>query len=155
MLCSVTSVCVQLSLTLWTIAHQVFLSMGYLGRLPCLPPGDLPNPGIKLRSLKPPALQADSLPLSHWGSPILMLCEITQLCPALCNPMESSLPGSSIYGIFQAKILEQVSIYFSRRSSQPRDWIRVSLIVSRRFTVWATREVSCLGLHKWQNWGCW
>ena len=75
----------------------------------------------ELRSLKPPALQADSLPLSHWGSPILMLCEITQLCPALCNPMESSLPGSSVYGIFQAKILEQVSIYFSRRSSQPRD----------------------------------
>ena len=34
-----------------------------------------------------------------------------------------------------------IAISFSRRSSQPRDWIRASSIVGRRFTVWATREV--------------
>ena len=55
-----------------------------------------------------------------------------------------SLPGSSIHGIFQARILEWVAFSFSRTSSQPRDWTRVSLIVGRRFTIWATREVSVL-----------
>ena len=48
-----------------------------------------------------------------------------------------SLPGCSIRGIFQARILEWVAISFSRRSSQPRDWTGVSRIVGRRFTIWA------------------
>ena len=48
------------------------------------------------------------------------------------------LPGSSVHGIFQARILEWVAISFSRRSSQPRDWIRISCTVGRHFTVWAT-----------------
>ena len=50
------------------------------------------------------------------------------------------LPGSSVHGIFQARILEWVAISFSRGSSRPRDRTRVSHIVGRRFTVWATRE---------------
>ena len=55
--------------------------------------------------------------------------------------MDCSLPGSSIHGIFQARILDWVAISFSRRSSWPRDWTRVSHIVGRRFTVWAgTRD---------------
>ena len=41
-------------------------------------------------------------------------------------------------GFFQPRILEWVAIFFSRRSSQPRDWTRVSCIVGRHFTVWAT-----------------
>ena len=54
----------------WIIAHQAHLSMGfsrqeYWSGLSCLPPGDLPNPGIKPRF---PALQADSSPLSYQGS---------------------------------------------------------------------------------------
>ena len=56
--------------------------------------------------------------------------------------MDCSLPGSTIHGIFQARILEWVAISFSRRSSWPRDWTRVSHIVGRRFTIWATREVN-------------
>ena len=67
--------------------------------------------------------------------------EVAQPCPALCNPMDYSLPGSSVHGIFQARILEWGAISFSRRSSQPRDWIRVSCVVGRCFTVLATREV--------------
>ena len=67
--------------------------------------------------------------------------EVAQSCLTLCNPMDCSLPGSSIHGIFQARILEWVAISFSRRSSWPRDWTRVSCIVGRRFTIWATREV--------------
>ena len=54
---------------------------------------------------------------------------------------DCSLPGSSIHGIFQARILEWVAISFSRGSSQPRDWTQISHIVGRRFTVWAAREV--------------
>ena len=54
--------------------------------------------------------------------------------------MDYSLPGSSVHGIFQARILEWVAISFSRGSSQPRDWTRVSHIVGRCLTIWATRE---------------
>ena len=50
--------------------------------------------------------------------------------------MGCSLPGSSVHGIFQAIVLEWIAISFSRGSSRPRDWIRVSLIVDRRFTIW-------------------
>ena len=39
--------------------------------------------------------------------------EVTQLCPTLCNPMDCSLPGSSVLGIFQARVLEWGAIAFS------------------------------------------
>ena len=67
--------------------------------------------------------------------------EVAQSCPTLCNPMDCSLTGSSIHGIFQARVLEWVTISLSRVSSRPRDWTWVSRIVHRRFTVWATSEV--------------
>ena len=51
------------------------------------------------------------------------------------------LPVSSVHGIFQAIVLEWIAISFSRGSSQPRDQTRVSHIVDRCFTFWATREV--------------
>ena len=56
------------------------------------------------------------------------------LCLTLCNPMDCSLPGSSIYGIFQARVLEWIAISFSRGSSRPRNGTWVSRIVGRRFT---------------------
>ena len=61
--------------TPWTVSCQDPLSMGffrqeYWSRLPFPPPGNLPNSGIKPASLESPALQADSLPLSHQGSPL-------------------------------------------------------------------------------------
>ena len=65
--------------------------------------------------------------------------EVAQSYLTLCDPMDCSLPGSTIHGIFQARILEWVAIPFSRRSSQPRDWTQVSHIVGRRFTICATR----------------
>ena len=46
---------------------------------------------------------------------------VTQLCLTLCDPMDCSPPGSSVHGIFQARILEWVTISFHRGSSQPRD----------------------------------
>ena len=47
--------------------------------------------------------------------------EVTQSCLTLCDPIDCSLPGSSVHGIFQAIVLEWVAISFSRGSSQPRD----------------------------------
>ena len=66
--------------------------------------------------------------------------EVAQLCPTLCNPMDCSLPGSSLHGIFQARVLEWVAISFSRGSSWPRDRTQVSRIPGRCFNLWATRE---------------
>ena len=54
--------------------------------------------------------------------------ECAQSCPALCNPMDYSLSGSSVHGIFQIRILEWVAISFSRGSSWFRGWTRVSCI---------------------------
>ena len=58
---------------------------------------------------------------------------IVKSCPTLCDPMDCCPPGSSIHGIFQARILEWVAISFSRRSSRLRDWTWVSGNVSRHF----------------------
>ena len=51
-----------------------------------------------------------------------------QSCPTLCNPMNHSLPGSSVHGILQASILEWVAMPSSRGSSQPRDRTPVSYV---------------------------
>ena len=69
---------------------------------------------------------------------------VTQLCPTLCDPVDCSLPGCSVHGILQARILEWVAISFSRGSSQPRDQTWVCRIAGRRFTLWATREAHFL-----------
>ena len=63
-----------------------------------------------------------------------------QSCPTLFNSMDCSLPGSSVLGILQARILEWVAIPFSRGSFQPRDWTQVFCISGRSFTIWATRK---------------
>ena len=69
--------------------------------------------------------------LPQWQVP----SEVTQSCLTLCDTMDCSPPGSSVHGIFQARVLEWVAISFSRGSSQPRDQIRVSRIAGRRFTI--------------------
>ena len=66
--------------------------------------------------------------------------EISWSFPTLCDPIDCSLSGSSIHGIFQARTLDWVAISFSKRSSQPRDRTLVSRIVGRHFTVWATKN---------------
>ena len=78
----------------------------------------------------------------HWGpfklsnlfNIHMYACSVTQPCPTLCDPMDYSPPGSSVHGILQARILEWVAISFSKRSSWPRDWTRVSCIAGRFFT---------------------
>ena len=72
----------------------------------------------------------------------------------LCDPMDCSPPGSSVHGIIQARVLEWVAIAFSRGSSQPRDWTRVSCIADRRFTIWATRKQT-IGYRGGKKLQCW
>ena len=55
-----------------------------------------------------------------------------------CDPMDCSLPDSSVHGIFQARVLEWFAISFSRGSSQPRDWTQVCRIAGKHFTIWAS-----------------
>ena len=63
--------------------------------------------------------------IKAWGKVKLL----SYVCPTFCDPMDSSLPGSTVHGIFQARILEWVAVSFSRRSFQPRDWTQVFRIV--------------------------
>ena len=85
----------------------------------------------------------------NWN--MFVCCEVAQLSPTLCDPMDCNLSGSSIHGIFQVRILEWIAISFSRRSSWPRDWTQVSCIVGRClcFTIWAIREVCKLEYVRW------
>ena len=88
--------------------------------------------------------QVHSVITAHWdlGPPgIPKWSEVAQSCPTLCDPVDCNPPGSSVHGILQARILEWVTISSSRGSSRPRDWTRDSRIASRRFYLWATREV--------------
>ena len=123
---------------------------------PFLLQGDLPNPGIKPTYSASPVLTGRFLTTAPAGQPSMLLntlnlakikvplkcdyivsgcfpvpqlaCAHAQSHPTVCEPMDYSPPGSSICGIFQARILEWVAISYSRRSSQPRDQIRVSCI---------------------------
>ena len=148
----------QRFVTLGTVTHPVPLSMKfsrqeYWSVLPCPSPGDLPRLWIKPGSF---AMQADSLPSEPPGKPLgkntqriflnmsiileahnvslshyvttKLACVHAQSCPTLCNPIDCSLPGSSVHGIFQARMLEWVAISFSRGSSQPRGQNSVSCI---------------------------
>ena len=90
-------------------------------------------------------------PGSPWGckesghnwTTSLSFCEVCLSLSHVClfaTPWAESLPGSSVHGILQVRILEWVAIPFSRGSSQPRGQTRVSCIAGRLFTNWATRE---------------
>ena len=57
-----------------------------------------------------------------------------------CHPVDCSPPGSSVYRIFQARIVEWIAISFSRGSSRPRNQTKVSCVAGRFFTYWARRE---------------
>ena len=55
-----------------------------------------------------------------------MCAKLFQSCPILSDPMDSSLPGSSVHGILQTRIWKWVAMPSSRGSSQPRDQTSVS-----------------------------
>ena len=64
-----------------------------------------------------------------------------QSCLTFCDPMDYSLPGSSIHGILQAGILEWVATPSSKGSSWPRDQTSISCIAGRFFTAEPLGEV--------------
>ena len=122
--------CVWLFATLWTVACQVPLSMGFSGQeywsgLPCPSPGDLPDPGMEPTSLGSPALAGGFFTTNTTYD---YESEVAQSCLTLCDPMDCSLQGSSIHGIFQARILEWVAISSSRGYSRPRDRTHISCV---------------------------
>ena len=91
----------QLFATLWTVAHQVPLSMGfprqeYWSGLPFPSPGDLPIPGIKLKSLESPALAGGCFTTEPPGmsfSRYRRCCSVAQSCPTVCSHMDCSTPS--------------------------------------------------------------
>ena len=97
-ICILSHLCMTLRDPMDYIAHQVPLSMGfsrqeYWSWFPCPPPGDLPHPGIEPVSSVAPALQADSLPLSHWK----VIMKVAQSCLRLCDPMDCSMLIFSVH----------------------------------------------------------
>ena len=96
--------------------------------------GDAIQPSCPLSSPSPPVFNLSQ----HQCCAVL--CLVTQWWPTLCDPMDCSMPGSSVHGILQARILELVAMPSSRGSSQPRDQTRVSCTAGRFFTIWAIGE---------------
>ena len=78
-----------------------------------------------------------------------MRAKSLQSCLTPCDPIDCSLPGSSVHGIFQSRILERVAMPSSRGSSQPRDWTPVSCgscIAGSFFTTEPLGKPMCLML---------
>ena len=76
----------------------------------------------------------------NYDQPEVNWSEVSQSCPTLCDSVDCGPPGSSVHGILQGRILEWVTISFSRGSSRPRDW---TCIGGRRFNLWLkSREVT-------------
>ena len=72
-----------------------------------------------------PDVQTLCLTFSHLGIHVRVR-PVAHLCLTLCDPVDCSLPGSSVHGIFQARILEWVAISSPRGSSQPKDRTHIS-----------------------------
>ena len=91
----------------------------YWSRSPFPSPGDLPNSGITPACLSSPALSGRFF-TTEPSSKVKSESEVAQSCLTLSDPMDCSLPGSSVHGIFQARVLEWGAIAFSTEpSSKP------------------------------------
>ena len=115
---------VRLLATPWTAAHQALPSMRF-SRQEYWSGVPLPSP-----------YTCNSYNIVYQ----LRYCLVAKLYPTLCNPMDCSLPGSSVHGISQARILEWFAVFFSRGSSWPRDQTQVSCIDRQIIYHWVTRE---------------
>ena len=110
----------------WTLLYPSRWGMGYKWHVLCKTFLDRPTQSVSFSSI----LAATYLSCSYnqillkvkyvYIVPFLcqMVCSITQSCLTLCNSMDCSPPGSSVHGIFQARILERVAISCSRGSSR-------------------------------------
>ena len=105
---------VRLFVTLWTIAHEVLLSVGFSGqgyysRLPCPPPGDLPNPETEPTSLKSPALTVGFFTTSTSWKALAVLCVNTIVLYTSKNFLAKLLNLSILY--FLLCKMETVIVY--------------------------------------------
>ena len=124
--------CLKPANSFWSVYWLQFSSVTQSCLTLC-DPMDCGTPGFPVYHQLPEFTQThvhwvgDAIQLSHpLSSPwVSEVSEVAQSCPTLGNPMDCSLPGSSIHGIFQARVLEWGAIAFSRRSSRPRDWTRL------------------------------
>ena len=84
--------------TTWYLAHAISHRKG-------ANVGQLAPTWMNVTSMRKPSRKNPRriMPCMKWS-------EVAQLCPTLCDPMDCSLPGSSVRGIFQARILEWVEI---------------------------------------------
>ena len=78
--------------------------------------------------------------------------EVAQSCPTLSNPMDCSPPGSSVHGIFQARVMEWGAIAFSECSIEaPQPWLHIGI-------TWRVFKIPMLGSHSlilyFGSWQC-
>ena len=99
---------VRLLATPWTAAHQAPPSTGF-SRQEYWSGVPLPSPQVNNKYMK-----------SYSASFVISqsVSSVAQLCPTLCDPLDCSLPCSSIHGIFQARVLEWVTISLAIREIQ-------------------------------------
>ena len=83
---------------------------------------------------------------------VLIVVLLTKSCLTLCDPRDCTLPGSSVHGILQARVLEWVTISFSRGPSQPRDRTHVPLLAGGFFTTEPPEKSRCLDYGSFINW---
>ena len=112
--------------TLWTIAHQAPLSMGfsrqeYWSGFPCPPPGDLPVQGLNLHLSCLLHWQVGSLPLAPPDKSTCLnsvqFSSVAQSCPTLCDPMNHSTPGLPVH--HQLLEFTQTHVHRVRDAIQP------------------------------------
>ena len=81
--------------------------------------------------------------IAWWCGSLLLTLKLglrtPKSCVRLCDSVDCRLPGSSVHGILQARILEWIATPFFRESSWPRAQTRVSCTAGRFFNIWATR----------------
>ena len=131
----------------WEDARLAWVQLLFLDYAPTYLPH--PKPSTLMHSPdslpRPPKRSPFQTDFYHWYYIEVMQC-LWFSCYVVCNtcdPVDCSLPGSSVHGISQATILEWGAISFSRGSSQPRDRTWVSRTAGRFFTNWATRQAPC------------
>ena len=78
-----------------------------------------------------------------------VVCSVAQSCLILPYPTDYSLPGSSVHGIFEAKLLEWVTISYSRESSQPKYQAHISCISC--FGRWILHHYATWEAHIWMG----
>ena len=142
---------VWLFVTLWAIAHQAPLSMGfsrqeYWSGLPCRLPENVPSPGVEPTS---PALQADSVPLSHWGSPHMCMNGQKGVFVIIISEWGFGWLLTFLFTFScTVGILFRNHVFYNQRS-----WLnRTSSLLS--WILWGLQEADSECPHIWLVWRC-